>query len=378
MLRVILILFTIFSSLAAPALAASAGTGTIQGQLVNGTASGSGVANLEITLKTYLNDKEINSATSQTDEEGNFIFTGVKIELGFKYQASLFFQAGEYTSERFTFAAEEDTASTTVTVFDATTSAESVRIATAHTIIYAGQDTLDVKEYFLFVNDSDRTYVGPAMRPEKTGVLTFLLPPESTGFQLSLGLGIVNTSDGFAESMPLLPGVREVAFNYQIPYRSGEYVFSPEINYPMDNYNVLIQGSEVQVSSTQLVKEETLTISGNQFQHFSGSDLLPRDTIAVRLSGLSGSGGSAFQLFAAGLLVLVFVVSLGYLWMKRRTPHVPVAESSVLSQEELLQEIARLDDTFESGKIRENAYRRQRAENKQKLVKMMTDAEKKV
>ena len=102
--RIALLVVIFILSLAAPVWAAEAGSGVIEGRLVNGTAGGSSVADQVITLKTYLNDAEKSSATTKTDTEGRFVFAGlVTTETNNSYDVTVIFQEADYVSERLSF-----------------------------------------------------------------------------------------------------------------------------------------------------------------------------------------------------------------------------------------------------------------------------------
>ncbi|MFC1971183.1 hypothetical protein ACFLV0_04560 [Chloroflexota bacterium] len=85
------------------------------------------------------------------------------------YEAVKYFQGADYSSKQLTFS-EGDTAKvTTIVVYDATTSDEIINVAMAHMVIYVEEETLLVKEYYLFINNADRTYIGSARVVNKGG-----------------------------------------------------------------------------------------------------------------------------------------------------------------------------------------------------------------
>jgi len=206
------------------------------------------VADVEVILKTYLNEAEVDSTTTKTDAEGYFVFDGLSTELDYSYDVIVNFQQAEYYGERLSFNEGETSKFTGVNVYDATTNDEAIKVATAHTIIYIGQGSLQVKEYFLFVNEADRTYVGPNENGD-TGTLTFSLPQGATELQSSMGLMdccIVGSEGGFIDTMPVLPGSKEVAYSYKLPYSSQRHTLSQTINYPIINFDLLIQGEGIE------------------------------------------------------------------------------------------------------------------------------------
>ena len=375
--RIILLVIILVLSLSVSALAAEPGSGMIEGRIVNGTAGGGSVADQEITLTTYLNDAEVDSTTTKTDAEGQFLFDGLSTESGYNYEVTLVFQQAEYYSEWLSFDEGEATKSVEVTVYDSTTSDEAIKVAMAHTIIYVGQGSLKVMEYLLFVNETDLTYIGSkeiaADGTKET--LRFSLPREATELQITLGLMeccIMGSEEGFVDSMPVLPGGREVAYSYEVNHDSGTYTFSRNVNYPTTRYDLLFQGSSIEVTSERLAAEEPMDIEGSRFNHLSGSDLTPGDIILVQLSGLPEPSNQWTVKWVA-LALVALTSGFGFIYLMRKKRLQPVSPEDSLDQrrQRLLVELAQLDDDFEAGKIPEEVYRRLRAVKKAELVELM-------
>ncbi len=252
------------------------------------------MAALEVTLTSRLNDAEVSSTTARTDSQGYFVFKELSTETSYRYQVSLNFQQVQYYSELLSFDEGKTSQSVKVDVYDTTTSDEAISTAMMHTVIYIGQDALRVKEIFLFVNDSDRTYVGLKEIDNKGNkeTLQFYLPEAATGLQVSRGLiesHINRTKSGFVDSLPVLPGPTEVAYSYTIPYSSSAYKFSQKFNYPTARYDLLFQGGDVKITSGQMVSETPLDIEGTTFNHFSGTDLARGGVIVAELSSFARS-----------------------------------------------------------------------------------------
>lgn len=375
--RIVLLVIIFILSLPTPVLADEAGGGRIEGQIVNGTAEGSSVAEQDIALKTYLNDTEVGTTATKTDSEGLFVFDGLSTELDYGYQVVLTFQEAEYYSEWLNFDEGEIIKSVEVTVYDSTTSDEAIEIATAHTIIYVGQGSLQVTEYFQFGNETDRTYIG-AEEVTTEGdreTLGFFLPSGATGLELTYGLMeccIVTTANGFTDTMPVLPGGREVAYSYTVDYNSSVYEFWQKANYPIINFDLFIQGASVEVSGDHLTAGESLDISGTPFNYFSSQELASGDVLITKLSGLPQTDDQGLVIWAAlALLVLLGGLVFGYLLRKKRVQPVSPEDSPDQLRQRLLVELAQLDDNFEGGKIAEEAYRRLRAERKTQLAELM-------
>lgn len=377
--RIALVVIVLILSLSTPVLAAEPAGGIIDGSLVNGTEGGSSVAGQEVTLKIYLNTEEVAATTATTDADGHFIFNGLDKEPGYGYQVELTFEQAEYSSDWVTFNEGKTTKSITVTVYDSTTSDEAITVAMSHRVIYTGVDTLEVKEYFLFVNDADRTYIGARELPDSDNreTLRFSLPERATGLQPDQGLMeccIFTSDEGFIDTMPLLPGAKEVTYSYQVDYNSGVYTFSHRINYPMVSFNLLIPGGGIAVDSDRLTREEPLDIEDTRFDLYTGSNFVPGDVLVVKLSGLPiADNEGTFLWVAIVLAVLTGSFGLVYLMRRKSLPPVPAQASPGPPRQQLLTKLARLDDDFAAGKIPEAVYRKRRAVTKARLVELMQE-----
>lgn len=376
-IALLVIIFTL--SLTAPALAAEPDSGTIKGQLVNETENGSSVANQEITLDIYLNDTQADSAITKTDAEGYFVFDDLSTESSYSYQATLNYQEADYASDWLSFDGGETNESVEIVVYDSTTSDEAIMVAVSHTVIYTHTepDNLLVEEYFMFVNDSDRTYIGSG-EPTADGkreTLRFSLPKGATAFQPGYGLMeccILGSEDGFVDTMPVLPGGQEVVYSYMLNYDSEAYTLSRNVNYPTESFDLLVQGEEIKIVSDHLTTEEGMNIEGTWFNRLSGKNLTRGNVLVTQLANLPAtkSQGGTIKWIILTLVVLAggFLV---YFLRKKRVQPVPVEDSPDQKQQNLLLEIAQLDNDFENGKIPEEVYRRRRTTKKAQLTELM-------
>jgi len=361
--------------LSSPVLAAEAGSGVIEGRVINGTKDGSSTANQEITMKTYINDTEAGTTTIKTDAKGQFVFNGLSTESDYAYQVMLSFQDADYYSQWLSFNEGETAKSTEIVVYDSTTNDAAVRIAMAHTIIYIEQGTLRVVEFYLFVNETDQTYIGSTETTDGQGkTLEFFLPQEATDFQVRLGLMeccIVSSEDGFTESMPVLPGSKEVAYSYDIKNNSKTYNFSRVVNYPISEFDLLVQGEGTEISGDRLTVGEPMDMGDAWFNHFSGSDFAQGDTLTFQISGLTQNNrGIVSWVFLTLALLSAGFISLYFLRRRNLRP-ADIKENAEQMRQRLLIELAQLDDDFEGGRIPKESYRRRRDMKKMELAELM-------
>ncbi len=381
--RLALVLAALILSLGAPALAAAAADGVVDGRVRNGTEGSGQVADQEITLKTYRDDTEVASATTRTDAEGRFIFTALAPEADYSYNITLIFQEAGYDGERFGFSPGETTKTVQMTVYDATSSDEAIKVDISHTVIYIDSGRLLVKELYLFINDTDRTYIGSKRdaADEIRQTLRFSLPDGATGLQLEpagdlMECCIRDSDDGFVDSMPVFPGFRNIAYSYSVSFAVGDYTLMRRVHYPIGLYELLVQDVGVRVTSDQMATSELLEFEGMRFNYLAGQGLAVGDVLVVNISDLPPTGDRVTAVWVALVLgLLTFGFGLSYLLRRKRLQPVSPRERLDQTRQSLLVELARLDDEFEAGKIPLESYRRLRQAKKGQLVELVKQAQ---
>jgi len=323
-----------------------------------------------------MDEAEVDIAVTKTDAEGKFMFSGLPTALGYQYEVGIKFQGAEYNSERLSFNEGETTKSTEVIVYDSTTSDKAIKIAMSHIIIYIEEDTLLVKEYYLFANETDRTYIGSDGKANTaTAVLFFSLPEAATELQSTMGLMdccIVIGESGFIDTMPVLPGMKEVSYSYRVNQSSGKYTLSQMIYYPTDRFDLLIQGEDIQANSDQLSNDEPMHINGIHYDHLVGQEIAAGQTLIIQLSGLPRTESQRGFWWIFLILIVICAFSIPF-YLRKKTRLHPVSNTDDLSlhKQQLLAELAELDDDFEDGGFPEEAYCKSRAEKKAELLELM-------
>lgn len=374
-----LMLFVILS-LPLPALAAEAASGVIEGQLINRTAgSTSSVADIEVTLATFQNSQQTATATAKTDKDGKFTFSSLSTDSKNSYQITFIYQEADYFGNPLSFGAGEASKSIEIPVYDATNSDEAVKITQAHTIVNVVGGSLQITEYYLFANDTDRAYVGKGeiTATGKRRTLDFPLPSKATDIQYGGDLMeccVLSGKGNFTDTMALLPEGKEIIYSYKVPYSGTAYNLEQKFNYPVPQFNLLVQGEGVSIASDKLSNPGTVDMQGTKYTNATGQNLKPGDTVTAQISGLAKSTNPKTVIFwVLGAFVLL-AVGAGLAYRKSRSKAklqaAKVETGSDRKQERLLLEIAELDDDFAAGRIGEAAYRNQRAMKKEQVLRL--------
>ena len=374
-------------SLSLPSVAAEDTIGTIAGQLVNGTAGGSSVADVVVQLKTLVNYQETGiPVTAKTRSDGQFTFSNLSTSPNNSYEVTLTYQEAEYFSDFIAFGQGETSRSANITVYDSTNSDAAINIATAHTILKVGKDFLDIMVIYDFINASDRTYVGSGeiLTTGRRKTLTFSLPDDATEIKFGDGLVeqyIISNHGGFIDTMAVTPAGREVVYAYKVPYSGGTDKFQQKLDYPVAQFGLLVQGEDIKITSDQLADQGPLDMgTGTPYLYLTGHNLARGEMVSATLS--KPLNQKMVIIWAAGALVLMIVgAGLAYRKFRGKSRAQPVkvgskpapggAEGIDPREQLLLAELARLDDDFAAGSIPEEDYRAQRAAKKVQLIKLL-------
>ncbi len=372
--------------------AQEAGKGIIDGQLVNKTPGGAAVSGVEVTLKTFTQEKEAGSQTTKTDAQGRFRFEGLDItkDITNTYQVVVpDYQGAEYDGDYLTFAPDKTTIPLEMAVYDPTTDGSTIKVVATHVVMYVQEGNLLVEEFYQFSNSADKTYVGTKVVDDqgRKETLRFGLPTGASQIEIGAGLleqRVVGTAGGFVDTVGVAPGNKEVSFVYIIPFSGGKYDFSKAVEYPTDSLNFFVQRqSGIQISSSQLTDLGTVQAQNMEFARYSGKNLAPGTVINASLSGLAAVSSQDDLRWVALIGAAVVLAGLLGLWWRRRrgTPQMEVStvgtpQPGALStpaewQQTLLVQLATLDDSYEAGVVSEVEYRRRRAELKAELVTLM-------
>jgi len=383
--RAIFLALLVSLGFARPVLEAEAtGNGKISGVLVNKTDGGGNIADKVVSLELFQDDKTVGVKTTRSDNAGRFIFESLPTDSSYTYEIAVTYQNVEYRSDRIGFSAGKDTLSLEIDVFETTTDAKSIFVMLSHATVYFENNSLLVKEYFLFVNSSNQTYIGPepAVVGGQRETLKFTLPDGATDVQSSFGLS--NTTaflngSSLINSEPLTPTGRDVSYSYRLPCNTPEYTISWKVNYAMKRFDLLVPEGNITVAGDKLTPEQPLSISGRNYKHYSSKAVVPGDVIVAKLSGLTGAVNNAPATGISGgfnwawLALIPLAVGAGLIFIRKRNPRAvaAVTPDSNTTKDKLLAEIAELDDGFEEGQIAEEEYSRLRTQKKRQLMKLV-------
>lgn len=353
-------------------------SGTVSGRIINNTPGGTVPESVSLMLHAWdesFTEKLMRHAESAPD--GSFRFDEVRFEPGLTYAVMATYQGVTYFSDPATVTEGEDTLELEVPIYETTTDASLVLVDRMHIIFAPGQGGLTVTELYSLSNLGDRTITG-TITLEDGGMATLRFPlPEdaaNVGFNDDYGGRFVQVPGGFADTAPLLPGQGSgrVVASYVLPYSDG-MTFSYTAPYITGGVNLLLPAdSGLALSGEGLIDGGVRTLgAGATFAIFTHDALEAGESLRVVLTGDLAGMGVADQedvalagrtAFSARTSILVGGVVLGLalvvtgLWWLRQAAEDEAEEVDVTSFDDVVMQIAQLDEAHEQGLVSDEDY----------------------
>ncbi len=349
--------------------------GDMKGSVTNKT-SDELTGGIELTLSEMLGDRVTDEKKLMTDSNGAFEFS--ELPWNRSYKITLNYRGTEYVTDKLVFYPDEDTKTIELPVYEPTESDSEIMIKQAHMILQVATDSISVAELLMFENKDKKIYVGSGVVDGKRETLKFRLPGDASNLQFIHGLtseNVVQTESGFSDTSPVWPGASRVVYTYTIPFKSGNNVIEDRLNYPTDNFLLLVSDSDKKVTVEGLSGGDVVDIQNEKFVQWTGSDLKPGSSIVITINK-SFDRESIAKWAAFGVVLLVVGGGMLYAFIFRGKGFDRKESKETLSDLEkekamLIQEIAELDDRFEGGRLDEEIYRKARVGKKERLIKLV-------
>ncbi len=247
--------------------------------------------------------------------------------------------------------------------------------------------------------DGDRTFVGREVDGVDAPVTVELMVPEGAE-QVSFDNGAVgerfrSVGNIYYDTAPMIPGegTDQIVVRYALPYADTNIDISQSFLYPVKLLNLLIADlPDLQVDVAGLEDMGPQDFQGRTYRIWSGNDL-PAGDIEIAMQGLLAAGsvdprevGTAtdaqgapvavatfapWMMWVSVVLVVVVLAGvLGWAWRDGRLHTSTQRVDLQQQQQDLLKQIAQLDDQYALGKINEQVWATQRAQLKAKVIEL--------
>jgi hypothetical protein len=242
----------------------------------------------------------------------------------------------------------------TITVFDTTSGPVAIRLGGRHLIVGAAEANgrRPIGEVYDLQNDSTVTVVA---RNGVTPVWSAFLPRAATGFELNtngdLAAGAISRRDTLVGLFaPLSPGIRQLAFTYQLP--ASAFPLNVDFRQGAGVFELLVQEPSAKVTGARVREMSPVSTDGRMFRRFLAQDVPVNAVIRIDVPRMVGGERNTVYL-GIGIAFLI-VMTIALFVAGRRTRPAPVRPASVAptgtvprTANDLVRAIADLDAQFE-------------------------------
>jgi mono/diheme cytochrome c family protein len=373
------------------AQAAAESSGTITGEIINGTTDGDVPPGLPVTLHIFDTDFREEILETTIDDDGSFIFEDVAINGEKLYFASTVYQERYFASPPTPGNPSAPDMDFPVIIYELTDDPANINILGLVTQINPAGELLEVLHVVRFENTSDRLFsTDHEIRDERFASVSVALPPGALVLGLEGETRFVIDQETFTvtDTRALLPGAEHfVRVSYLLPY-SSEAIIEYPVDYNLNGPVRLLVGTQaLSVISEQFEPLGVETIHDTEYMAYGGNlSLQSGDLIRYELRGRApgiGTSQDSSVVTADNLLpvlavaaVLIALFTGGILALSRRHPEgADTIRQQSLLIDGLVRQIAELDEQHERGEINHDLYHHRRSQLKARLAELMDSAE---
>ncbi len=376
------------------------GLGDVEVSVSNGS-SGEHLANQPVRLIIFEQEQFVETREGETDDQGRARFTGLPTAPTWAYVAETTYQGLTYHGEVGQFSPDSNMIEISVSVYDPGASKEAISIDRSHWLVdISNPGFVDIGEVYAFLNTADHVYTGEAASgQEAPRVLEIPLPDDAIHISVegeTLGERFILDGTTLIDTQPLPPGNTQIFLRYSLPVEKGRVTLSHPLLYPTKMLNLLAPDIGISIDAPDWQQGDPIPTQSGAFLNYSIFDLpagamptatlngITEDILTSTTSdepqqvidrnaapGVSGTPYLPWIVSGLGLIILGGGVAIG--WRKHRQTLAAVPDLREEQKKALIQQMAALDDAFESGEITGDEYHKQRNTLKLQLIALMRE-----
>jgi hypothetical protein len=363
-------------------------TGKVTGTIVNQN-TGKIVAE-ELDVMLHILDQDFADAGmlhGKSQSDGTFLFTDVPFDANWQYAVMAIYDGAAYFSDPSPVDMTSMQVTLEVPVYESTSDLAGVQVDQMHVLFNFAEDGLETKEIYVLSNTGERTVKDVyKLEGDKPATLKFPLPPgaDYIFFKPEDQDRFVKFDGGFADTYPILRGTKsaQIIVSYLVPFSDGvTYSYTTPLSIVLMNF-LIEEDANVFLQGKGLAGPDQMTLTdGKSYLIYSYSNLKAGQTIEVSFTGQTSNAGRkakepAIPLAGSAAFLGIAAIGLG-IWWWRRPANDQGEEDSVEVQDgastldELIVEIARLDEGHEQGNLSSEEHQRQRQDLVQKAKHLL-------
>lgn len=248
-------------------------------------------------------------------------------------------------------------------------------------------NVLEVLQLLRYQNDSDRAFIGseseqvtpepsPSGEPAPQQRQVLKLPVPESAYDLAPAddansAGLATSAQGrLVTTSAIPPGEASVAYLFKVKVPRTGWQLRREVYYPTERADLIIGKRLVLTAAPGFEFQESKTLGGESYNRYRSGELNPGSAIEADIGFPKEGADGVWIGFAAGVAVFALLLALGTVRMRgHRAAKAAAAKPAAAAppagggpaREQLIEQVAELDEKFESGAIDKAEYESQRA-----------------
>ncbi len=370
--------------------------------IVENATTGETLAGFPVQLYMFEGDSFVSSRTAETDADGRARFEALPTDAAWVYVSEAQYNDMPFGSDLRQFEDENANLEIILPVYDGGGVAEDIRIERAHWVLnLSTAQSLDVGEIYILSNTGGHVYDGEEGDDGVRRVLLLSVPENATNVGVEgaeLGDRFLVEGNAVIDTMPMAPGPRQILIRYSLPIEDGRVELSHPLAYVVDHLNLLVPDVGMSVEAPEWEEGAAMPSQDGSYRNFTRTNVEPGEEPAAVLSdirpemfiptgghppegreivdsqatpGISGQPYFAYLVVALGIGVLlagtVFVI-LNQHKSEKQSPQMQEKQ-----RQDLIQQLADLDDDYETGELSRSDYESERRMLKAQLIALMQE-----
>jgi len=257
----------------------------------NGTAGGSDVTDDIVVLDLIHHDQVITTLEAVVDTNGQAVFE--KVYAGHNFVA---IARTRHNDMMFHGHPVElipgPQINTTLEVYDTSDDTSKLTVLIHHFIVKASGDQLTIREFMMIRNPSDTAILSKERDSQDRPIVLKILLPRGyknlTPLEYLEQQAIVETEDGFHDTMAIPPGEYKIHFAYNLDITSAQMQISKKISLPTSRFMLFTELAQAKLTGLGTPNYMTQQ-DGTRTRYYTRRNLKPADEIAFQLTGFNVS-----------------------------------------------------------------------------------------
>lgn len=262
-------------------------------KVVNESANGTDVVGDTVTVDFYRHGEVVGHVEGLVGEDGRAVFTNAPAGTHVVAVASTKHADMAFSSHTVEVAKTDRPIYVNISAYDVSYDNSVLRIETHHMIFKTEADSLVVTEYMQFVNPTDRAVTTDEKDAEgMPKVLSMKLPAGFSDLSVTsyfVMSAIVQTEEGFYDTMAMPPGEFQAIFNYKLPITASDVAIAKPVTMPTEDFTVFSQIGSVKIVGLEVPAEEFVTGDGSTSEYFALGNVTPPEVVKFKITGFNYS-----------------------------------------------------------------------------------------